>query len=85
MKLEDLSAKWTAFGWFTQRVDGHDVSQIDTAIKRAKQEQSNPSMIILDTIKGKGAFFAEGKLINHHMAFDLETAREAIRKLDDQP
>ena len=84
MGLEDLSAKWTAFGWFTQRVDGHDVSQIDTAIKRAKQEKSKPSMIILDTIKGKGAFFAEGKLINHHMAFDLETAREAIRRLDDQ-
>ena len=40
-------------------------------------------MIILDTIKGKGASFAEGKLISHHMSFDFETACEAIRKLDE--
>ncbi len=84
MKLEDLSAKWASFGWFTQRIDGHDISQLDSAIRLAKLEKSRPSMIILDTIKGKGAFFAEGKVINHHMSFDLETAREAIRILDSQ-
>ena len=82
MPLDDLTAKWSAFGWFTQRVDGHDIFELDAAIEKAKLQKDCPSMIIMDTIKGKGAFFAEAKVINHHMSFDLETAREAIKKLE---
>jgi len=83
MSIEDLTAKWVAFGWFVQRVNGHDVGQIDKAIERAKMEAFRPSMIVLDTIKGKGAFFAEGKLNNHNMPVDYEIAKEAIRRLDE--
>jgi transketolase len=83
MSIEDLTAKWVAFGWFVQRVNGHDVGQIDKAIERAQMEAFRPSMIVLDTIKGKGAFFAEGKLNNHNMPVDYEIAKEAIRRLDE--
>lgn len=83
MSIEDLTAKWVAFGWFVQRVNGHDIGQIDKAIERAKMEALRPSMIVLDTIKGKGAFFAEGKLNNHNMPVDYEIAKEAIRRLDE--
>jgi len=82
MNLEDLAEKWSSFGWFTQRIDGHSIGQLDAAINRAKKEPARPSMIILDTVKGKGAFFAEGNLANHHMSFDMDTAREAIKRLD---
>jgi len=84
MNVEDLPAKWQAFGWFTQRVDGHDIAALDQAIIAARGEPSRPSMIIMDTIKGKGAHFAEGRLDNHNMAFDYATALEAIRRLDEQ-
>ena len=83
MSIKDLTAKWVAFGWFVQRVNGHDIGQIDKAIERAKMEALRPSMIVLDTIKGKGAFFAEGKLNNHNMPVDYEIAKEAIRRLDN--
>jgi transketolase len=83
MSIEDLTAKWVAFGWFVQRVNGHDIGQIDKAVERAKMEAFRPSMIVLDTIKGKGAFFAEGKLNNHNMPVDYEIAKEAIRRLDN--
>jgi transketolase len=82
MNIEDLTAKWVSFGWFVQRVNGHDFSQIDLAIERAKVEMYRPSMIVLDTIKGKGAFFAEGKLNNHNMPLDYETAQKAIAILE---
>jgi transketolase len=82
MSIEDLTSKWVAFGWFTQRVDGHHMEEIDRAIERAKAERHRPSMIVLDTIKGKGAFFAEGLLSNHNMKVDYETALEAIARLD---
>lgn len=82
MNLEDLDAKWVAFGWFVQRVNGHDFFELDMAIERAKAETHRPSMIIMDTIKGKGAFFAERNLANHNMVYDHATALEAIRRLE---
>ena len=82
MNIEDIGAKWSAFGWYVQRVNGHDFEEMSFAIERAHKEISRPSMIILDTIKGKGAFFAEGKLENHNMKVDYETARKACKILD---
>ena len=84
MDVEDIEAKWKAFGWFTQRVNGHDFNAMAEAIELAQQEMNSPSMIILDTIKGKGASFAEGKPESHNMNFNMETAQEAIKKLDEQ-
>ena len=82
MDLDDLGAKWTGFGWKVLRVDGHDFAALDRAIRKAKAEECRPTMIILDTVKGKGAHFAEAKLSNHNMPFDYETAKEAIRRLE---
>lgn len=81
MGLDDLSAKWTAFGWHVQRVDGHDVVALDHAIGQARETEGRPSMIVMDTIKGKGALFAEGKVGSHNMPVDKESALEAIRAL----
>lgn len=81
MNIEDLGAKWTSFGWFVQRVNGHDMQQMDHAIELAKSENIKPSMIILDTIKGKGVDFAENQASNHNMKFDHATAQQVIAKL----
>ncbi len=80
--LEDLQAKWQAFGWHTQRVDGHDFQQMHEAILKAKEDTARPSMIILDTIKGKGALFCEGAVTNHNMKVDMDTAMRAIAELE---
>ena len=82
MELADVTAKWVSFNWFVQRIDGHDYRQLEHAIQRAKLERGRPSMIVLDTIKGKGCSFAENRVESHHMSFDLEKAREAIAALD---
>jgi len=79
MSLGDLCAKFGSFGWHTQRVDGHDVSAIQDAVEKARAETGRPSVIVLDTIKGKGCNFAEGTLNNHHIAFTDEQMDSAIR------
>lgn len=82
MGLGDLEAKWRAFGWFSQRVKGHDIAAIDSAIERAIGEAAGrPSMIVLDTIKGKGCNFCEGDPANHNMPVTMEQARSAIAAL----
>jgi transketolase len=80
--LGELDAKWREFGWFTQRVDGHDIAALDGAIEKALAQKEKPSMIVMDTIKGRGCSFAEGIEKNHSMAFNMDKAREAIAALD---
>ncbi len=82
LDLDDLGAKWLSFGWHVQRVNGHSVAAIHDAVERCQEEPRRPSMIILDTIKGFGCNFAEGKLSNHNMKFGMDQAREAIAALD---
>ncbi len=54
MPLEPLRAKWEAFNWHVQEVDGHNLEQIDMAIGEAKSVNAKPSVIIAHTIPGKG-------------------------------
>ena len=57
----DLAKKAESFGLYTQSVDGHDVEAIYNAIMNAYEKKGVPSCIVLNTIKGKGATFAEPK------------------------
>ena len=81
MDLGALEDKWQSFGWFTQRIDGHDVAALSEAVDKARSQNEKPSMIICDTIKGKGCSIAEGVLSNHNMVFNYEQAQEAISLL----
>lgn len=61
MDTGDLKNKFESFGFYVQSIDGHDVEQIADAIDNARNNRGKPSMIIGDTIKGKGISFMEGK------------------------
>jgi len=79
--ISPLDKKWEAFNWHVQVIDGHDVLAIQSAIIKAKSTKNMPSMIILNTIKGKGAAFCEGKVSSHNMPVTKEMADEAIERL----
>jgi transketolase len=59
MALEPLAAKWRAFEWAVAEIDGHDVSAILRALRRASATRNRPSVIIAHTVKGKGVPFME--------------------------
>jgi len=81
MDLGDIEGKWRTFGWNVYRCDGHDIAAIESKVASAKLSSNKPNMIILDTIKGKGAAFAENKLTNHNMVVTDDIATEAINEL----
>ena len=54
MAIDPLRDKWAAFGWHTIEIDGHDFSQIKMALEMADNEKGKPTVIIADTIMGKG-------------------------------
>ena len=80
MDTGDLAAKFEAFGWHTQKVNGHDCGEILDAVKNAKIYKGAPHCIVLDTIKGHGCSFAEGVTANHHMSFTKEQMDKAIEE-----
>ncbi|MGI5891417.1 MAG: transketolase [Bacillota bacterium] len=81
MSPEPLEEKWAAFGWFVQRIDGHDPQAIAKAIEIAKAQKDRPSMIIADTVKGKGVSFMENIAGWHGQAPKAEEADQALREL----
>lgn len=62
--LGDLGAKFAAFGWHVQSVDGHDIAAVEKALDAAAADKKRPSVIIAHTIKGKGVAFMEGVSID---------------------
>ncbi|MBC7746596.1 transketolase [Pedobacter sp.] len=81
MPLEDLKAKWEAFGWHVQEVDGHNIESIIDACSMARAIIEKPSMIIAHTIPGKGVDFMEYDYRWHGMPPNSVQAKEALHKL----
>lgn len=79
--IGDIRQKFEDFGWFAQSVDGHNVEEIYNAIERAKAQKEKPSMIALNTIKGKGCSFAQEAFSNHNMTISTEQSKCAVDAL----
>lgn len=61
MPLEPLAEKWSAFGWHVLQIDGNDIGQVRFAFNKAKLVKDRPTIIIANTIPGKGVGFMEQK------------------------
>lgn len=81
MPTEPLAEKWAAFGWNVIACDGHDVAALDAAFTLAKTNHDSPTMIIANTIKGKGVSFMEGKNTWHGAAISDENLAQALSEL----
>ena len=83
MALEPLAAKWEAFGWHAQEIDGHDLAAIGQALAAARAETSKPSVIVAHTIKGKGVSFMEDDNNWHYRTPNPEELAAALAELQE--
>lgn len=79
--LGDIKAKFEAFNWYADEVDGSNVKEILEAIEKAKAVNGKPKAIILHTIKGKGWSFAENEFSNHSMTVNAQQLETIIKEL----
>lgn len=66
LSLAPFADKWKAFGWQVLDVDGHNHSDLLEAYNNAKRTTEQPTVIIANTIKGKGISFMENDILWHY-------------------
>ena len=81
LPLDPLEAKWQSFCWNTQVIDGHDMGAILTALEQFPA-QSGPTVIIANTVKGKGVPAVEGTARSHYLSLSDDEVAEAIAGLE---
>lgn len=89
MSQDDVGRRFAGFGWHVIEVgDGNDIDELDAAFEEAKGTRGMPSILIANTVKGKGSAVMENKAGWHHkvpdedeysrIMKDLKTAKEAV-------
>ncbi|MFC0213623.1 transketolase [Paenibacillus chartarius] len=84
MGLEPLDEKWTAFGWNVVSIDGNDMAALVEAFEAIPAAAGKPTLIMANTVKGKGVSFAENAAKWHHHVPNDEELRKALEELDTQ-
>lgn len=79
----NIAGKFEAFGWNTLTINGHDMVEILDAIDRAKAVKGVPTVIIMNTIKGKGVSFMENQVGWHGTAPSPEQVAQALKELGE--
>jgi transketolase len=81
MPLEDLRAKWDAFGWYVIEINGNDIQAVINACEMAKAIVDQPVIILAHTIPGKGVDFMEYDFHWHGVAPDHQQEVKALKEL----
>lgn len=81
MDLEPIKDKWRAFNWHVIEIDGHDMKQILASVDEARATKGRPTLIIANTVKGKGVSFMEHQISWHGAAPNKDQADKALAEL----
>jgi len=84
MNVMPIAEKFRAFGWNVLEIDGHDMGAIVAALDRAEMVKGQPTMIVADTVKGKGVSFFENKASYHGVPPSDEELPRALECLGEQ-
>lgn len=82
MEVASVEDKFKAFGWNVLTIDGHNFEEIFDAIAKAKAHKGQPTMIVANTVKGKGVDFMENVCGFHGVAPTPEETERAIEQLE---
>jgi len=76
-----IRSKFLSFGWEATEINGHDMKEILSALDQAGSIKGKPTVIIANTVKGKGASFAENRPEFHNAPLSAELYEQALAEL----
>ena len=82
LRLEPLVDKLESFNWNVINVDGHNHDELFHAFDLFKHEENKPTIIIANTIKGKGVSFMENNLAWHYKSPNEEQYKQAMEEIE---
>jgi transketolase len=82
LRLESVRDRWMSFGWHVIEIDGHDMRKIIDALHEADRRKNKPSIIVLNTVKGKGVSFMENNVDFHGVPPNELEYKLAMQELD---
>ncbi len=86
INMDPFKEKWEAFGWSAKEIDGHNIIAIEKTLQSIPFKKNVPSIIIANTIKGKGVSYMEkNQLTWHYKNPNEEQHKIALSELDKQP
>lgn len=81
MPLGDLKAKWEAFGWNVEVCDGHNIEALYASYEAMEKVEEKPSVMIANTVKGKGVSFMENEADWHSRKMTREEGAQALAEV----
>jgi transketolase len=81
MNVEPIAEKYRSFGWNAIEIDGHDFTQIAAAFTAARSAAGKPTVIVANTVKGKGVSFMENNADWHGKTPSKEQLEKALNEL----
>lgn len=81
LNLESYSEKWKSFGWNTIEIDGHDIREIISALDNGRNFKGKPTMIVANTVKGKGVSYLIDRPDLHYTQPTDEQKESAFKDL----
>jgi transketolase len=82
LAIPAIERKWEAFGWSVATVNGHDMAAVLAALEAAPRVTGRPSLIVADTVKGKGISFAENTAAFHNGVMTKEQYDQGLAEID---
>jgi transketolase len=84
MNIEPLANKYGSFGWKVRRIDGHNMAEVVEALESVKAGAGGPTVILADTVKGKGVSFMENVAGWHGKAPNRDEMLKGLAELGVQ-
>src|SRR6185369_1915899 len=81
MGIAPLADKWRAFGWHVIPCEGHDVVSVMGAFDEARATKGKPSVLLAQTVMGKGVSYMEDDYRWHGVPPSVEQAEKALAEL----
>ena len=83
MVMDPIDKKFQAFGWAVENVDGHEFGALSAAFNQARSIRNMPTVILAQTIVGKGIPFLENQM-SHNMVLPADVAEQCLKALECQ-